>query len=191
MKLQTIGVLALGPSGNIQGGIRCYSLLTGKILHCLFHDVTFLNIPEGVKRQLRHIVRNKKAVKGLIFGDCHNNLDPPSVITGVTTNDKNDNDTDNHTNCLDESESNDRNEDAASIGEHDSSSNSDDSDNSSSTGVPDIEDDSNNIGVSPDNWDKKFPPPGAGDSNSDDGSDSGIAPVMTTRWEVLANRTIM
>lgn len=33
MKLRTVSALALGPSGNLQGGVHCYSLHSGKVLH--------------------------------------------------------------------------------------------------------------------------------------------------------------
>ena len=33
MELRTVGALALGSTGNTQGGVRCYSLRTGKILN--------------------------------------------------------------------------------------------------------------------------------------------------------------
>jgi hypothetical protein len=32
MKKRTVGSIALGPTGNLQGGIRFYSLCTGRIL---------------------------------------------------------------------------------------------------------------------------------------------------------------
>ena len=44
MKSRTVGSLALGPSGNVQGGIRCYSLHTGKVLHRQSADVTILKM---------------------------------------------------------------------------------------------------------------------------------------------------
>ena len=33
MKEQTIGAIALGPAGNLQGGVRFFSLKTGRILN--------------------------------------------------------------------------------------------------------------------------------------------------------------
>ena len=33
LKHRTVGDIALGPSDNSQGGVHCYSLLTGQILH--------------------------------------------------------------------------------------------------------------------------------------------------------------
>ena len=33
MKFRTVGALTLGPSGNLQGGVRWFSLCTDKVLH--------------------------------------------------------------------------------------------------------------------------------------------------------------
>ena len=40
MNLRTIDAVALGPNGNLQGSIRCFSLDTGKILQRAWNDVT-------------------------------------------------------------------------------------------------------------------------------------------------------
>lgn len=42
----TVSSLALGPSENFQGGIRCFSLISGKILHRTIEDVTRMKMPE-------------------------------------------------------------------------------------------------------------------------------------------------
>ena len=39
-KSRTVGALALGPTGNLQGGVRFYSLVTGKILQRARKDYT-------------------------------------------------------------------------------------------------------------------------------------------------------
>ena len=44
MKLDTVGALALGPSGNLQGGVRCFSLQTGRVLHRFMKDITLLKM---------------------------------------------------------------------------------------------------------------------------------------------------
>ena len=41
-------------------------------------------MPEDVKRCIKFIVKKEKAIKGLIFGDHHNNIDHNSVLTRVT-----------------------------------------------------------------------------------------------------------
>ena len=98
MKPRTVGALALGPSGNLQGGVRCYSLITGKVLHRQFSEITILKMPEDAKRRLTFIVNREKSIRGLIFGDRNNNVDPDCDITGVNVNandNANDNENDN------------------------------------------------------------------------------------------------
>ena len=96
MKVRTVAALALGPSGNLQGGVRCYSLRTGKVLHRFMKDITLMKMPHDVLGQLKYITRKEKSVKGLIFGDRYDNIIPDDVITGVlvpeeTLADKDDN----------------------------------------------------------------------------------------------------
>jgi len=40
MRERTVCAMALGPSENMQGGIRCFSLATGQILRRAFNDIT-------------------------------------------------------------------------------------------------------------------------------------------------------
>ena len=72
MKNCTVGALALGPSGNLQGGIRCYSLLLGRVLHRFMKDITLLKMPHEVLGRIKYITSKEKSTKGLIFGDRHN-----------------------------------------------------------------------------------------------------------------------
>ena len=83
MDSRTTGAIALGPSTNIQGGIRCFSLTTGKILHRLRNDCTLMKMPHEVLGRLRYINKREKSVKGLVFGDRNDETDPDSTITGV------------------------------------------------------------------------------------------------------------
>ena len=64
MKSRTVPALALGPSGNLQGGIRCYSLETGRVLHRFTQDVTISKMPIDVIRRLRYRVRKEKSAPG-------------------------------------------------------------------------------------------------------------------------------
>lgn len=194
MNLQTIGALAFGPPGNFQGSICCYSLLTCKILHHLFCEVTVLKMPENVKRYLRYIVRKEKAVKGLTFGDYNNNIDSASVITGVDsvdTNDKNNRNNNYHFNFPDKLKLGDtnRNNDT-NIGGNNSNLEDGDAGNSNCTGVADIKGDNNSTEVTDnDNTDdfqqhrsnNKFIPPDDEDSKSDNKGNSGEKTVTTTR----------
>ena len=86
MKLQTVRSLALGPFRNLQGGICCYILDTGKVLHHFVHDVTIMKILTEVSNRLAYQVCTEKSVKGLIFGDQNNNIDQDASITGVVAN---------------------------------------------------------------------------------------------------------
>jgi hypothetical protein len=75
MKDRTVGAIALGPSGNIQGGVRCYSLLTGKVLHRLMADITVMKMPQEAIRRLTYRARKQKARDGLEFADRHGDVD--------------------------------------------------------------------------------------------------------------------
>jgi hypothetical protein len=99
MKSRTVGSIALGPNGNLQGGVRFYSLITGKILNRSRNDYTPLKMPEDVIRRIKTLTKN--SVKGLIFGDRNNdNLESYSrsdvLITGVNDINKNIDSTDNN-----------------------------------------------------------------------------------------------
>ena len=43
--LRAIDALGLGPNGNLQGGVRCFSLGTGRALHRQRQDVEVYKIP--------------------------------------------------------------------------------------------------------------------------------------------------
>jgi hypothetical protein len=119
MKSRTVGAIALGPNGNLQGGVRFYSLITGKILNRSCHDYTPLKMPEDVIRRIKTMTKN--SVKGLIFGDRNNNnletyTHSDVLITGVNSiNENNNNNVDDNINDqehlyeiqLDEDNSND------------------------------------------------------------------------------------
>ena len=97
MKDRTVGALALGPSGNLQGGIRCFSFCTGKVLHRFMKDVTLLKMPHDVLGRLKYITSKEKSVKGLIFGDRNNDDIADDDITGVSE-EKEENDDKHHYN---------------------------------------------------------------------------------------------
>ena len=91
MDSRTTGALAMGPSTNIQGGIRCYSLTTGKILHRLIKDCTLMKMPHTVLGRLRYINKREKSIKGLVFGNRNDEDDPDNEIEGVLATDANEN----------------------------------------------------------------------------------------------------
>ena len=67
MKMITVEALALGPSGNLQGGVCCYSLRTGKVLYRFMMDITLIKMPHEVLDRLKYITKKEKSVKGLSF----------------------------------------------------------------------------------------------------------------------------
>ena len=83
MTKRTTGAIAMGPSDNIQGGIRCFSLATGKILHRLSKDCTLMKMPHEVLGRIKFINKREHSVKGLIFGDRNDTEDPDNAITGL------------------------------------------------------------------------------------------------------------
>ena len=100
MKSRTVTAIALGPNGNLQGGIRCYNLVTGKILSRSKHDYTKLKMPEDAILRLKTMTKNSE--KGLTFGDRNDNTlesydHDDTLITGVNDdNNEDDNDDQAH-----------------------------------------------------------------------------------------------
>ena len=91
MKSRTVGSIALGPTGNLQGGIRCYSLVTGRILQRDKNSYTPLKMPEDAIRRMKTLA--KKSVSGLQFGDRNDvatDIDNDATITGVNDNENED-----------------------------------------------------------------------------------------------------
>jgi hypothetical protein len=89
MKRRTVGAIALGPTGNLQGGIRFYSLITGRILQRDKNSYTPMKMPEDAIRRINALT--KKSVKGIRFGDRNNNntdIEDVVDITGVNDEDE-------------------------------------------------------------------------------------------------------
>ena len=84
MKDRTVGALALGPSGNLQGEIWCFSLRTAKVFHRFMKDVTLLKMPHNVLGWLKYITFKEKLIKGFVFGDRYNDDIADDDITGVS-----------------------------------------------------------------------------------------------------------
>ncbi|OEU17119.1 hypothetical protein FRACYDRAFT_237529 [Fragilariopsis cylindrus CCMP1102] len=88
MERRTVCSIALGPTGNLQGGIRCFSLVTGRILQRDKNSFTPLKMPEDAILRMKTMA--KKSVSGLKFGDRNNvatDLDSDAIITGVNDDD--------------------------------------------------------------------------------------------------------
>ena len=64
-----VDAIALGPNGNLQGGIRCFSLGTGKTLQRQWQDVAVYKIPVSVISCINHVYKRQKTATGLKFGD--------------------------------------------------------------------------------------------------------------------------
>ena len=64
-KNRTVGAIAVGPSGNVQGGMRCHSLLSGKVLHRTLEDVTRLKMPQEATQRVKCRAKKQKATKRL------------------------------------------------------------------------------------------------------------------------------
>ena len=67
MKKQTIGAIALGPAGNLQGGVRFFSLKTGRILNRSSKDFRLLPIPADVVTRVHAMA--KSSPRGIIFSN--------------------------------------------------------------------------------------------------------------------------
>ena len=65
-----MGAIALGPSGNLQGGVRFFSLLTGKILHRDKENFTMMKMPADAIVRIQSLARRTET--GLTFGDRNN-----------------------------------------------------------------------------------------------------------------------
>ena len=74
--------IALDPSGNLQGGVRFYSLLTGKILHRDMQSFDLLKMPQDSVRRLEYMERRSPV--GLIFGDRNVTMNDDIVADGDT-----------------------------------------------------------------------------------------------------------
>ena len=84
MKYHTVPSIALGPLFNLEGGICCYSLNTGKILNQKYSNITLMLWPSDLLRCVAAINRKQKSIKGLLFGNRQGELDKDITLTGMT-----------------------------------------------------------------------------------------------------------
>ena len=75
MRERTVCAMALGPSENMQGGIRCFSLATSQILRRGFNDITQTKWTEERLRRMHYINKKQKSVNGLLFGDHQGDIE--------------------------------------------------------------------------------------------------------------------
>ena len=176
MELRTVGALALGPTGNTQGGVRCYSLRTGNILNRMMKDIIIAKMPEEALGRLKYITKKEKSVKGLTFG-CRNNDDDDDDTTGVLDGETDNENTDDHINPPNTLEADNNGERQANHFEvPDEAVLQDDDDENDETQEDDSEDDSSFTGVFPANAKDEFQPEDLEkleemDSDSDDEED--------------------
>jgi hypothetical protein len=78
-----VGAIALGPTGNLQGGVSFFSIHTGRILDRGKKDYQLLKMPQDIIRHVEQMAR--KSDLGLSFGDRYNNN-----ITDITDTEEND-----------------------------------------------------------------------------------------------------
>lgn len=83
---RTIDAIALGPSGNSQGGIRYFSLLAGRVLDRQWRHTEVHKMPQSAINHINCIVKGQKSVKGLKFGN-RQNLADAAISTGVMDDD--------------------------------------------------------------------------------------------------------
>ena len=74
MKSRTIGAIALGPTGNAQGGVNFFSLLSGRVLDRRIEDYDLLPMPADAIVRVEKMAR--RSPTGLLFADRNNIQDP-------------------------------------------------------------------------------------------------------------------
>ena len=82
MTSRCVDAIALGPNGNLQGGIRCFSLSTGRVLQRQWQDVEAHKMPVSAISRINYMCKKQKSVRGLKFGD-RQNLINDAISTGV------------------------------------------------------------------------------------------------------------
>ena len=59
----------------MQGVVRCFSLVSGRVLHRSWKDVTTHKMREKAIRRINFMAEKKHSMKGLLFGDRQNDID--------------------------------------------------------------------------------------------------------------------
>eukprot|EP00536_Pseudo-nitzschia_multiseries_P018072 jgi/Psemu1/54022/gm1.54022_g len=88
MKEHTIGAIAAGPSGNVQGGVKFFSLDTGKIIHQTNTDYKLLPMPADVIKRVEHMAC--KMHNGIFFANQQNDSEVDSNDDGNNGDDDTD-----------------------------------------------------------------------------------------------------
>ena len=72
---RTINTIALGTHSNLQGYIRYFSLVTGKVLKWVWSDITECKILVNATRRVNYTSKKQKRIKGLKFMNRQNDID--------------------------------------------------------------------------------------------------------------------
>ena len=59
LKDRTHSCIALGPTGNIQGSMKCFDLKTGRVVKC--RTITVLPMPDRIIKQVQNGVKNQNS----------------------------------------------------------------------------------------------------------------------------------
>ena len=76
-------VASLGLFSDLQGALKCYGLVSGRVLQRKFKDAEVFKIPANGIKCIKYIAKKQKEIRGLTFGDRKIALDQ-ILSTGVT-----------------------------------------------------------------------------------------------------------
>ena len=65
MSPRTADTIALGPAMNMQGRIRCFSLVSGRVLQRVWKDVIIYKMLVNAIKRINYMGKKQKAIKGL------------------------------------------------------------------------------------------------------------------------------
>ena len=82
MTQRTIDAVAFGPNGNMQGGMRFFILVAGRMLQLQWQDAEIMKMSVSAIIRINFNCKQQKAVKVLKFGD-RQNLINNSISAGV------------------------------------------------------------------------------------------------------------
>ena len=59
MEPHTVDAVGLRATRNLQGGLRCFSLVSGKVLNVLWKDLTIMKMPLNSIKRIDFIAKNQ------------------------------------------------------------------------------------------------------------------------------------
>ena len=75
MTPRTADTVPLSPNVNIQGGIRCFSLMSGIVLSRQWKNVKVMKVPENEILRINFMAKKQRSIKVLKFGDRQKIID--------------------------------------------------------------------------------------------------------------------